>query len=140
MVLDNIFGFIDPKNMVFIEQSNAVFDSSMSNFLSKIPYTKTSGKIERYGDLFIGIQNNESYRIKVYFYEVIINNIFDVCEPLHLTPGEIGILKQPLNLITKRAKNLYYKIEKEENIDSSKSNTDFIYGYVVESLRRKLRE
>lgn len=136
----DISKIFDLQNMTFVEQDNAVFDDSMSNFLSKISNTEKSGKIGRYGDLFIGIQNNETYDMTISFYKK--NKIF---ETITIKSRKIGILKTPLNMIKMHSKDIYYKIEEDTILDFfdyylRTYNTEFIYGYIVQSLRMKMRE
>lgn len=151
----NLSEYFDFQNTVFVDQEKANFDSDTLNFMSKIPNTKKSGLLERNGDLFFGIKNNELYEIKITFYLFSKLKEKDIFETIYIKSGEVGLIKTPLLMIKMNKNNLFYKIEsintKEKKIgyidyflssffETDNTNetydTEFIYGYVTKSLRK----
>lgn len=113
----------------------------MMNFLVKIPNNKKYGKIERKGDLFYGIKNNELYDMKITLYYESHYNL--IIESSIVKSGDIYMMKIPLIMIKLYKYNkFYYKIERNNpkfyNVIFDTYNTEFIYGYVLKSLRKNI--
>ena len=136
------------------EEESAVVKDNMLFYKSN---DKNHGTIERDGDLFFGIKNNEKYIMKVIIYLLYWNESADkaasiadieqnpnnVYQTLYIKPGEIGYLNTPLIPIKLQKTNrLRYKIEKATtgicDFFYTTYNTNFIYGYVSTDMRREL--
>ncbi len=138
--------------------------ASGHNFLATNPVNlanKSSGPIERAGDLFYGIINNEPYPItvKIYLNERIL-------ETLKIPSGQTGYLSHPLIMIKLyRTNKLTYQItslstepDKTNELNSgyrlgkwigqwfsspvqpnyTNPNVEFIYGYLTEQIRKDI--
>ncbi len=132
------------------------------NFLATNPENKSSGQIERAGDLFYGIRNNEPYPLTV---KIFLNE--HVLESLEIPSGKIGYLSHPLLMIKLYQKNnLTYQITSDSSnspelnsghwfgnwigqwfgqwfSSSAQSyytnpNVEFIYGYLTEQIRKDI--
>ena len=157
--MEDLRSLFDFENIRSEEESAVVKD----NMLFYKSNNKRHGTIERDGDLFFGIKNNENYIMKViidlacwydeqkdkdgYIINIDTNrvppNYYITYQTLYIKPGEIGYLRTPLIPIRlTRINRLRYKIEKvnSEICDFfyTTYKTDFIYGYVSEDMRRDL--
>lgn len=137
------------------EEESAVVKDNMLFYKSN---NKNYGTIERDGDLFFGIKNNENYDMKVIIYLLYWSESADndasiriiekvasdyIYQTLYIKPGEIGYLNTPLIPIKLQKTNrLRYKIEKATtgicDFFYTTYNTNFIYGYVSQDMRRDL--
>jgi hypothetical protein len=158
--------FADYFNFANIKGYNEISTNLASghNFLATCPVNKNSSQIERHGDLFYGIKNNEPEKITV---KVSLND--HVLESLDISSGQIGFLSHPLLMIKLYRNNkLTYQITNNSAklSDSSTStnpgywlsnwigqwfglqdnhlpnqtnyNVEFIYGYLTEQIRKDI--
>ena len=134
MNLKEKFNFDDVKEY---DKINVNLDKTC--FLAKIPNTKKNGKIERLGDLFYGVKNNEPNDINIAFYnDIYFSHPFST---LIIKSGEIRYLNVPLIMIALFQQNhFHYKIYKNNIFDyfTFTYNVDFIYGYVTSELQQSM--
>lgn len=148
--ITSLFNFND------ITDSNNIKSKLLLNecFLTKILNLKKEGIIERDGDLFYGIKNNESCTIKftIYCKHKYDEYIYDSCL---IKSGETYILKRPILLIklyknnkffftitkilaNEEKQNMLYNYFFTNDITYNIINTEFIYGLLTTDIRKNL--
>jgi hypothetical protein len=154
----------DLKNNAIMNYNKIDENLNKKNFLGKIPNDKMEGAIERNGDLFLGVINNEPFDLKLTLYskysnetllDNIINNINDYINgytnpPLYeiiIKANQSSFISPPLNMIGLYRKNSFnFKFERIDKtwlswttfFLKSPLHTEFIYGYLLDEPHKKL--